>query len=67
MSLSETERKLIEVQLTFAQKAVTQYNFRISDIEHDIETLEIRKEREAAYLDIAEKDVKRLNAMLAGD
>lgn len=67
MSLSETERKMVEIQLTFAQKAVTQYNFRIGDIEHDIETLEIRKEREAAYLDIAEKDVKRLNAMLAGD
>lgn len=67
MSLSESDRKLIEFQLTVAEKSVTHYNFRIGDIEHDIESLEIRKERDEAYRDVAEKDVTRLKALLAGD
>lgn len=67
MSLSEPERKLIEVELRIEQRTAERHLHRVSDIDTDITEMEFRKEREQAYYEGCQVTIRKLEAILAGD
>ena len=67
MSISDAERELIEIELRIEERTLQRHDSRIHDIDHDIEEMNFRRERELAYRDGCLVTINKLKAMLAGD
>jgi len=67
MSISDSERELIEIELRIEERTLQRHESRVHDIDHDIESMEFRRDREIAYRDGCLASIEKLKAMLAGD
>ena len=67
MSLSETERELVEIELRIEERTAQRHLSRVQDIATDITEMEFRRDREQAYYDGCVATVTKLKALLAGD